>query len=222
MQRGPPYADIYMRNPSTISPGKCQYASAPLKNVQFGPSARLFELRSHRHGGVVQYVGSGSTVGDHQMSSREAVPLFDGLDVKAGRPCLHAARLPQQDSSQTLAAACSVWLGAAQLPLALLRAAQNRPLMVELKNGETYSGMLAACDGFMNLHLKNSVCTSKDGERFWKVSECFLRGNTVKYARLQEELVTLVKEEKPQARDKPPARGRGRGRGISMRGELTC
>ena len=33
--------------------------------------------------------------------------------------------------------------------------------MVELKNGETYSGMLAACDGFMNLHLKNSVCTSK-------------------------------------------------------------
>ncbi|OEH76742.1 u6 snRNA associated sm-like protein [Cyclospora cayetanensis] len=70
--------------------------------------------------------------------------------------------------------------------------------MVELKNGETYSGMLAACDGFMNLHLKNSVCTSKDGERFWKVSECFLRGNTVKYARLQEELVTLVKEEKPQ------------------------
>ena len=25
--------------------------------------------------------------------------------------------------------------------------------MVELKNGETYSGVLASCDGFMNLSL---------------------------------------------------------------------
>lgn len=25
--------------------------------------------------------------------------------------------------------------------------------MVELKNGETYSGVLASCDGFMNLQL---------------------------------------------------------------------
>ncbi|KAL8273629.1 hypothetical protein Esti_002451 [Eimeria stiedai] len=57
----------------------------------------------------------------------------------------------------------------------------------------------------------------EDGERFWRVSECFLRGNMVKYARLQEEVVGLVKEEKAQPRDKPPTRGRGRGRGISVR-----
>lgn len=33
--------------------------------------------------------------------------------------------------------------------------------MVELKSGETYSGMLTGCDGFMNLKLRDSVRTSR-------------------------------------------------------------
>ncbi|OXB72409.1 UNVERIFIED_CONTAM: hypothetical protein H355_005468 [Colinus virginianus] len=69
-------------------------------------------------------------------------------------------------------------------------------MMVELKSGETYSGMLANCDGFMNLHLKDSVCTSRDGERFWKLNECYIRGNMVKYIRLQEEVIEAAKEDK--------------------------
>ena len=32
----------------------------------------------------------------------------------------------------------------------------TQPRMVELKNGETYSGVLASCDGFMNLPLAGS------------------------------------------------------------------
>ncbi|RQX70427.1 LSM domain-containing protein [Toxoplasma gondii CAST] len=104
-----------------------------------------------------------------------------------------------------------------QLPLTLLRAAQNRPMMVELKSGETYSGLLASCDGFMNLHLKDSVCTSKDGERFWKLSECYIRGNMVKYIRLQDEVLETAKDDKKDARDKPRVRGRG-GRGGGARG----
>ncbi|EPR63142.1 LSM domain-containing protein [Toxoplasma gondii TgCatPRC2] len=103
------------------------------------------------------------------------------------------------------------------LPLTLLRAAQNRPMMVELKSGETYSGLLASCDGFMNLHLKDSVCTSKDGERFWKLSECYIRGNMVKYIRLQDEVLETAKDDKKDARDKPRVRGRG-GRGGGARG----
>ncbi|CAE7182614.1 LSM4 [Symbiodinium microadriaticum] len=67
--------------------------------------------------------------------------------------------------------------------------------MVELKNGETYSGVLASCDGFMNLHMRDIVCTSRDGERFWKIPECYVRGNSIKYLRLPDEVIDMVKDE---------------------------
>uniref|UniRef100_A0A1B0A5P7 LSM domain-containing protein n=1 Tax=Glossina pallidipes TaxID=7398 RepID=A0A1B0A5P7_GLOPL len=46
--------------------------------------------------------------------------------------------------------------------------------LVELKNGETYNG-----------HL--------DGDRFWRMSKCYIRGNTIKYLRIADELI--LKEE---------------------------
>merc|ERR1719271_559403 len=87
--------------------------------------------------------------------------------------------------------------------------------MVELKNGETYSGVLASCDGFMNLHMRDIVCTSRDGERFWKIPECFVRGNSVKYLRLPDEVIDMVKDEprKELKRFQGRLRGRGRGKG---------
>lgn len=48
-----------------------------------------------------------------------------------------------------------------QLPLSLLKTAQNHPMLIELKNGETYNGMLVACDAWMNIHLRDAICTSK-------------------------------------------------------------
>jgi U6 snRNA-associated Sm-like protein LSm4 len=33
-----------------------------------------------------------------------------------------------------------------QLPLSLLRAGKDNPMLVELKNGETYNGILVNCD----------------------------------------------------------------------------
>lgn len=33
-----------------------------------------------------------------------------------------------------------------QLPLSLLRAGKDNPMLVELKNGETYNGILINCD----------------------------------------------------------------------------
>jgi len=47
------------------------------------------------------------------------------------------------------------------LPLSLLKTAQNHPMLIELKNGETYNGMLVACDSWMNVHLRDAICTSK-------------------------------------------------------------
>ncbi|MFH4983172.1 hypothetical protein AB6A40_009881 [Gnathostoma spinigerum] len=47
------------------------------------------------------------------------------------------------------------------LPLSLLRTAQNQPMLVELKNGETYNGHLVSCDAWMNIHLRDAICTSR-------------------------------------------------------------
>ncbi|CAK9066207.1 Probable U6 snRNA-associated Sm-like protein LSm4 (Glycine-rich protein 10) (GRP 10) [Durusdinium trenchii] len=104
------------------------------------------------------------------------------------------------------------------LPMSLLRTAQNQPMMVELKNGETYSGVLASCDGFMNLHMRDIVCTSRDGERFWKIPECYVRGNSIKYLRLPDEVIDMVKDE-PQSRKEIRQQFKARGRGRGGKGE---
>lgn len=38
-------------------------------------------------------------------------------------------------------------------------------------------------------HMRDIVCTSRDGERFWKIPECYVRGNSIKYLRLPDEAV---------------------------------
>eukprot|EP00241_Pyramimonas_parkeae_P022791 CAMPEP_0114301880 /NCGR_PEP_ID=MMETSP0059-20121206/14355_1 /TAXON_ID=36894 /ORGANISM="Pyramimonas parkeae, Strain CCMP726" /LENGTH=192 /DNA_ID=CAMNT_0001424673 /DNA_START=162 /DNA_END=737 /DNA_ORIENTATION=- len=101
------------------------------------------------------------------------------------------------------------------LPLSLLRTAVGHPMLVELKNGETYNGHLVNCDTWMNLHLREVICTSKDGDRFWRMAECYVRGNTVKYLRVPDEVIDKVQENEQNLKrnDKRPAqRGRGRGR----------
>ncbi|XP_073113885.1 sm-like protein LSM4 isoform X5 [Elaeis guineensis] len=101
------------------------------------------------------------------------------------------------------------------LPLSLLKTAQGHPMLVELKNGETYNGHLVNCDTWMNIHLREVICTSKDGDRFWRMPECYIRGNTIKYLRVPDEVIDKVQEETTKSRSdrKPPGVGRGRGRG---------
>ncbi|KAJ1699633.1 hypothetical protein LUZ63_008145 [Rhynchospora breviuscula] len=47
------------------------------------------------------------------------------------------------------------------LPLSLLKTAQGHPMV---------------------------ICTSKDGDRFWRMPECYIRGNTIKYLRVPDKL----------------------------------
>ncbi|CDU18191.1 U6 snRNA-associated Sm-like protein LSm4, putative [Plasmodium yoelii] len=98
-------------------------------------------------------------------------------------------------------------------PLTLLKCSQNQPVMVELKNGETYSGFLVFCDRFMNLHMKNIICTSKDGDKFWKISECYVRGSSVKYIRVQDQAIENAIEETAEQKSRNAGRGRGGVRG---------
>ncbi|CAB3997251.1 U6 snRNA-associated Sm LSm4 [Paramuricea clavata] len=87
-------------------------------------------------------------------------------------------------------------------------------MLVELKNGETYNGHLVSCDNWMNINLREVICTSRDGDRFWRIPECYVRGSNIKYLRIPDEVIDMVKEDisKTKGRGRP-GRGRGGGRG---------
>jgi U6 snRNA-associated Sm-like protein LSm4 len=100
------------------------------------------------------------------------------------------------------------------LPLGLLTAAQGQGILVELKNGETVNGTLVNCDTWMNVTLKEVIQTSPDGDRFWRMPEVYVRGSTIKYLRIPEEIIEKVKEQ--QAKDQANRPGRG---GLQQRGD---
>ena len=74
--------------------------------------------------------------------------------------------------------------------------------MVEVKSGETYNGILSNCDVWMNLHLVDIVSTSQRGDKFYKMKECFIRGNTIKYLRVPEEIADKVKDHAEKKRQR--------------------
>ena len=43
--------------------------------------------------------------------------------------------------------------------------------------------------------LREVICTSRDGDRFWRLPEVIIRGNNIKYLRIPEEVIDMVPEE---------------------------
>jgi len=99
------------------------------------------------------------------------------------------------------------------LPLGLLTAAQGHPMLVELKNGETLNGHLVNCDTYMNLTLKEVIQTSPEGDKFFRLPECYIRGNNIKYLRMEDEIVDLVKDQQQSQQASRGGRGGAQGRG---------
>jgi small nuclear ribonucleoprotein (snRNP)-like protein len=66
------------------------------------------------------------------------------------------------------------------------------PQLVELKNGETFNGHLVNCDNFMNITLREVYQTNADGDRFWKLKECYIRGSTVRHTLAILPIDTLI------------------------------
>ncbi|XP_074834320.1 U6 snRNA-associated Sm-like protein LSm4 isoform X2 [Carettochelys insculpta] len=50
----------------------------------------------------------------------------------------------------------------------------------------------------------HGVLGSMDGDKFWRMPECYIRGSTIKYLRIPDEIIDMVKEE-------VVSKGRGRG-----------
>ncbi|KAK8798599.1 hypothetical protein WA538_003268 [Blastocystis sp. DL] len=116
------------------------------------------------------------------------------------------------------------------LPLSVLRAASNREVLVELTNGDTYNGKLVSSDSYMNMTLQEVIFTSRTGNRFFQMKECYIRGCTIKCIRVEKEVLdNIPKEEQNSRYNKAKVhskknmfgerrgeggnRGRGRGRG---------
>ncbi|KAG7661126.1 uncharacterized protein J8A68_005363 [[Candida] subhashii] len=81
------------------------------------------------------------------------------------------------------------------LPLYLLTAAKTKPVLIELKTGETYNGDLVNCDSWMNLTLKDVIQTSANGDEFTKIPEIYIRGMHIKFLRIPEEIMDYAKEQ---------------------------
>ena len=50
-----------------------------------------------------------------------------------------------------------------------------------------HNGVLLQVDAFMNVSLGEVVCTASDGDRFWKLDDCYVRGTSIKYFRVPDE-----------------------------------
>lgn len=100
------------------------------------------------------------------------------------------------------------------LPQAVLKAATRGPVLVELKNGDSYSGALAAVDNLMNIRLEDAIHTPRLEYRFERLKECTIRGQFVKFIRFPDDLLeTVAAREAAIAAAKGSGKGRGRGKG---------
>ena len=52
----------------------------------------------------------------------------------------------------------------------------------------------------MNLTLRNVIQTSPDGEHFFQLKECYIKGNNIKYLRIAEEIMDKVRDIQYQQR----------------------
>ena len=69
--------------------------------------------------------------------------------------------------------------------------------MVRIKNGDEVTGLLDNIDTFMNLKLKDvTYIANGDEVSYWKMTEMFIRGNTIASINLKEGLLEKLEEEK--------------------------
>lgn len=69
-------------------------------------------------------------------------------------------------------------------------------MLIELKNGETIEGQLTNVDNWMNLTLANVTHTSPN--EILQLPEIYLRGNFIKYIKLQDDIIEKVKQSNVQ------------------------
>lgn len=65
-----------------------------------------------------------------------------------------------------------------------LKKVKDNSVLIECKRGFTCNGKLKKFDFQLNIFLKDSILTMKNGESFRETKMLFLRGKIVKYIRI--------------------------------------
>lgn len=66
------------------------------------------------------------------------------------------------------------------VPLTVLHEGEGHVVTVELKNGESYRGVLSEAEDTMNCQMRDVTVTARDG-RVSKLEHVFLRGGMIKF-----------------------------------------
>lgn len=61
----------------------------------------------------------------------------------------------------------------------------------------------------MNMNLRDVICTSRDGDRFWKLPSCYIRGSAINYLRLPPDLLNELHKFKRRRRELEEEAGEG-------------
>jgi small nuclear ribonucleoprotein D3 len=95
-------------------------------------------------------------------------------------------------------------------PLQLLFEGEGHIITVELKNGDSYRGVLTEAEDTMNCQLKEVTLTNREG-RVQRLEHVFLRGGTIKFIVLPDILkqapilkrISQIRESKSKSSNKP-------------------
>ncbi|KAI5180589.1 U6 snRNA-associated Sm-like protein LSm4 [Nematocida sp. AWRm80] len=71
-------------------------------------------------------------------------------------------------------------------PLTVIRIAKGYSIDVELKNGDTYNGVLQKCDLWMNLHLKNVRKNETE-----VIKESYIKGISIKRVQFEKKHLSM-------------------------------
>ncbi|SCU87183.1 LAMI_0D05072g1_1 [Lachancea mirantina] len=82
------------------------------------------------------------------------------------------------------------------LPLYLLTNSNGQHMLIELKNGDTVQGQLTNVDNWMNLTLADVTHTASN--EVITLPEIYVRGNFIKYIKLQQDVIEKVKQSSAQ------------------------
>ncbi|NVM18304.1 MAG: hypothetical protein HWN80_11360 [Candidatus Lokiarchaeota archaeon] len=74
-------------------------------------------------------------------------------------------------------------------PLHILQAAQNSEILLRLKDGTEYRGLLKEIDAYMNMILENAT-EIMDGSPVAKYNEIFIRGNNLLFIKPDASQIT--------------------------------
>lgn len=86
-------------------------------------------------------------------------------------------------------------------PLQFLKESKGSRIMIELKTGDCYDGLLHSIDGFMNIKMKQVTITKRENFDFFTCDEIFIRGSSICNIKFRDDIFERIKELKEKEKE---------------------